>query len=117
MSQQVWLILAAAFVGLLVLRFVAGGKRVSSTAVRERIQVGASIVDVRTPEEFRDRSYPGAVNIPLQVLGDRLAEIPRDRPVVLYCASGARSAAAARLLRQAGFSEVMDAGGLSSMPR
>ena len=44
------------------------------------------------------------------------AEIPRDRPVVLYCASGARSSAAARAMKQAGFADVLNAGGLADMP-
>jgi len=75
------------------------------------------VVDVRSPEEFRDGAYAGAVNIPLQELGRRVAEIPKDKPVVLYCASGGRSGMAARVLKQAGYAEVFNAGGLGDMPR
>jgi phage shock protein E len=78
---------------------------------------GASVVDVRSEDEFRDGAYPGAVNIPLHELSVRMGEIPRNRKVVLYCASGARSAVAARLLQQAGYAEVVNAGGLGDMPR
>ena len=85
--------------------------------VLEKIKAGAAIVDVRDPEEFRDGAYPGSVNIPLSELKKRLSEIPKDKPVVLYCQSGARSAAAARLLKKAGYTEVINAGGLSDMPR
>lgn len=88
-----------------------------SDIVKERIQAGAKIVDVRTPDEFRDGAYPGAVNIPVQSLGARLAEIPKDKPIVVYCASGGRSATAARLLKQAGYADVINAGGLGDMPR
>jgi len=71
---------------------------------------------VRSPDEFRDGAYAGAVNIPLQDLGRRLAEIPKDKAVVLYCASGARSGMAARVLKQAGYADVVNAGGLGDMP-
>jgi phage shock protein E len=85
--------------------------------VREKLAAGATVVDVRTPDEFRGGAYPGAVNIPVQVLAGRISEIPRDRAVVLYCGSGVRSEAAARFLRQAGFDDVVNAGGLGDMPR
>ncbi len=100
----------------LVVRKFIGGKAAMST-VKQKIEAGAKIVDVRTPEEFRDGGYPGAVNIPLQVLGARMNELPKDKPVVLYCASGGRSGMAARQLKQAGFADVTNAGGLGDMPR
>ena len=84
----------------------------------EKIKAGATIVDVRTPAEFAEGSYPKAKNIPLAALPARTDELePKDRPIVLYCASGARSAQAARLLKQAGFADVVNAGGLDDMPR
>jgi phage shock protein E len=100
----------------LVFRRFFGGKAAMSI-VKQKIEAGASVVDVRSPDEFRDGSYPGAVNIPLQLLASRLGELPKDRPVVLYCASGARSGMAARQLKQAGYADVINAGGLSDMPR
>jgi phage shock protein E len=100
----------------LVLKRFIGGKAAMSI-VKQKIEAGAKVVDVRSPDEFRDGSFPGAVNIPLQTLAARLGELPKDRPVVLFCASGARSGMAARQLRQAGFSDVINAGGLSDMPR
>lgn len=84
--------------------------------VKQKIDAGATIIDVRTPEEFRDGAYPGARNIPVSNLGAHLGEIPKEKPVVLYCASGARSGAAARTLKQAGFTDVVNAGGLADMP-
>jgi rhodanese-related sulfurtransferase len=87
------------------------------SAVLDLIRGGATVVDVRTPDEFADGAYPGALNIPVQELGQRAAEIPRDRPVVLYCASGARSAFAARMLKSSGWAQVVNAGGLDDMPR
>lgn len=86
--------------------------------IRLKIASGATIVDVRTAGEFGEGAYPGALNIPLDELAARLAELgPKDGPVILYCASGARSARAARILSKAGFSDLCDAGGLRHMPR
>ena len=89
-----------------------------STAIRDKIKAGAKIVDVRTPGEFADESYPGAINVPLNQLAAQVEKLgPKEGPIVLYCASGARSAQAARLLKQAGFTDVVNAGGLDDMPR
>lgn len=87
------------------------------STVKEKIAAGARLIDVRTPAEFRNGSYPGAVNIPLASLLARMHELePKSTPIVLFCASGARSAQGARLLKQAGFSDVVNAGGLDEMP-
>ncbi|MEN6499349.1 MAG: rhodanese-like domain-containing protein [Rectinema sp.] len=81
------------------------------------INNSAAIVDVRTEEEFEEEHYPNAICIPVNEIAQRAAEIgPKDRPVVLYCASGARSAYAARILKSLGFSKVINAGGLYDMP-
>ncbi len=85
--------------------------------VEEKIKAGALVVDVRTEDEFMDEAYPGAINIPVGVLQSRMKELePKDRPLVLYCASGARSALAARILKAAGWTDVINAGGLWDMP-
>jgi phage shock protein E len=89
----------------------------SSSSILEKIRAGARIVDVRTPAEYAEGAYPKAVNIPLAVLAARMSELePKNAAIVLYCASGARSAQAARLLRQAGFTDLVNAGGLDDMP-
>jgi phage shock protein E len=106
-----------AVAGFLVVRKILKGGKVSQNVVLEKIKAGAQIVDVRSPEEFRDGFYPGAVNIPVQDITRRLGEIKKDQAVVLYCASGGRSGMAARVLKQAGFTDVINAGGLGDMPR
>lgn len=67
----------------------------------------AVVVDVRTPEEFAGGHVPGALNIPVDELSDRLAELEAQRsaPVYLICASGRRSARASALLSEAGFAQ------------
>jgi phage shock protein E len=117
-SVEGWVAVAAGVAAaLLFIRRVLGGGRVSSSIVLQKIQAGARVVDVRSPEEFRSGAYPGAVNIPVQALPARLHEVPKGGPVVLYCASGIRSGAAARILKQAGYDDVVNAGGLHQMPR
>jgi len=64
------------------------------------------LIDVRQASEFAAGHVPGAVHIGAGELPDRLAELPRDRPVATICASGYRSSVAASLLRQAGFKDV-----------
>lgn len=71
--------------------------------VKEMIQSGAVIIDVRSPEEFQGGHVAGSKNIPLQSLKNRLDEIKKiDKPIVLCCASGNRSGQAATFLKQEG---------------
>ncbi len=63
-------------------------------------------IDVRTPEEYAAGHIPGAKLIPLDELEQRLAEVPRDRQVYLYCRSGHRSAKAAEILAKHGFTNI-----------
>lgn len=71
---------------------------------------GALLVDVRSAAEFAGASAPGTVNIPLQELGGRLAEIPKSAPVVLCCASGTRSGMAKMVLKKNGYPRVYNIG-------
>ena len=83
----------------------------------EKIEAGAKVVDVRTHDEFEEEHYPNAIHIAVDQVQRRLAEFgDKDKPVVVYCASGARSAYAARLLKQARYKDVTNAGGLVDMP-
>ena len=64
---------------------MAGIKRLQANAQ-------AQVLDVREPAEYKAGHIPGAINIPLRTLAQHLDQIERDRPVVLYCSSGYRSA-------------------------
>jgi phage shock protein E len=61
------------------------------------------VLDVRTPQEFADGHVPGAVNVPYDQLASRLAEVPKDKDVVLYCKSGRRAGIAADVLAANGY--------------
>ena len=74
---------------------------------------GPVILDVRTPMEYQMGAYPGAINVTLDELPARASELGEaDREIVVYCASGARSAYAERILTQLGYTNVRNAGGL-----
>jgi len=76
----------------------------------ELTKQGALWVDVRSPAEFASGNAPGTINIPLQELASRLAEIPKSAPVVLCCASGTRSGMARMLLKKNGYQRVYNIG-------
>jgi NADPH-dependent 2,4-dienoyl-CoA reductase/sulfur reductase-like enzyme/rhodanese-related sulfurtransferase len=69
------------------------------------------IVDVRTAEEFAAGHIPGATLIPVDELRNRIAELPRDRQIAVYCQVGQRGYLATRILRQKGFNAVNIGGG------
>lgn len=64
---------------------------------------GQRMIDVREVHEFKQGHIPGAINIPLSQLRTRLSEIPKDRPVYLYCRSGMRSRQAGKILSRHGY--------------
>jgi sulfur dioxygenase len=79
----------------------------------EEVAVPIEIVDVREPDEYVGPlgHIRGAKLIPLGTLASRLDELPRDRPLVMVCRSGARSAQATLLLQKSGFDRVANLNG------
>jgi phage shock protein E len=76
----------------------------------------ASIVDVRTPEEYAEGHFPNAINTPLNELGQRVDEFKEmKKPIVAYCRSGSRSGIAVTILKQNGLAEVYNGGGLNDL--
>ncbi|MBI5436983.1 MAG: rhodanese-like domain-containing protein [Nitrosomonadales bacterium] len=84
---------------------------ISQVELMQRIKANHAglILDVRSPEEYAEGHVPGAINIPHNQLGSRLAEISsyKNKEIVLYCAVGGRAAKAANTLRAAGFSKLL----------
>lgn len=80
--------------------FGLGGPKVD---LSQKIKEGATIVDVRTADEYRSGHVPGSINIPLDRLQGQLQKIPKNNPVITCCRSGARSGMAADVLKQAGY--------------
>jgi phage shock protein E len=94
---------------------VVGWAEVARAADPHRlVEKGAVLLDVRSEEEFAEGHLPGAVNIPVFELPGRLEEVGiHSRHVVVYCASGERSAWAAKLMRANGFRHVYNMGAMS----
>jgi rhodanese-related sulfurtransferase len=95
-------------------------ERLSAQVAAERSAAAAPgsapvIVDVRAPDERREKHIPGSVGIPLNHLVERLKELPADRQILVHCAGGYRSSIAASLLQRSGFAQVGEiAGGLAA---
>jgi phage shock protein E len=115
-SHWIGIIVGAVIVFLLMGKVVYGGSGLKNTIVKEKIKGGAMVIDVRTPSEYASGHYKGAKNIPLQDLPSRLNELGnKSGAIVVYCASGMRSAQAEKILSKAGFTDVTNAGGLSNL--
>jgi len=86
---------------------------VQPNELRGRLASGEDVfvLDVREPDEVAEWAFPDAVNIPLGELGGRTGELPTDRPIVVICHSGVRSAAAADALEKGGWPAENLAGG------
>ncbi len=88
---------------------------ITSMQAFEEYREGALFLDVRSEAEWNKAHIQGSVLIPLDQLANRLSELPRNRDIVVVCASGARSEKGAAILRQAGFERVTGlSGGLQS---
>jgi len=98
----------------------ASTERVSTQVAAERMAAGPPdtsplMLDVRAPGEREQKRISGSVSMPLNHLGERLSELPMDRPILVYCAGGYRSAIAASLLERHGFRQVSEiAGGIAA---
>lgn len=86
-----------------------------SESVKEFMEKGAVIIDVRTPGEFQGGHIKGSKNIPLNVISSKINEIKKlGKPVIACCASGMRSGQAASILKNSGI-DAMNGGGWSSL--
>jgi hydroxyacylglutathione hydrolase len=73
------------------------------------------LLDIRNPREWAAKHLAGSVNVPLNHLQERIAEIPRDRRIAVHCAGGYRSSIAASILHQHGITNLIEmAGGLAA---
>ena len=95
----------------------ASTERLSAPLAAERL-AGADrprLVDVRTPREYDATHIDGSISMPLNHLGGRVGELPRNQPIVVLCAGGYRSSIAASLLMREGFTRVSElAGGIAA---
>lgn len=83
---------------------------IDSESLHERLARGDDLmlVDIRTPGEVAQGMIPGALEIPMHLIPLRLGELPKDRDLILYCRSGARSYQASAYLTQQGLGRVLN---------
>lgn len=75
----------------------------------------AQLIDVRTPGEYADGHIPGAVNVPLQQISTIAKKVPnKNTPLFVYCLSGGRSQQAVGALKQMGYTDARNIGGIGS---
>ncbi|OFW03120.1 MAG: sulfurtransferase [Acidobacteria bacterium RIFCSPLOWO2_02_FULL_68_18] len=96
---------------------IVSTERLSAEVAARRLAEGGApvLVDVRAPGERAQKHIGGSLHIPLTRLTERMADIPADRPVLVFCAGGYRSSIAASLLQRAGRAKVSElAGGITA---
>jgi adenylyltransferase/sulfurtransferase len=92
-------------------------KEVDVADLKRRLDAGEDIflLDVRNPDELVEHGMiAGAVNIPIDNLEARLSEVPKDKPIVTYCMRGGRASRAAELLRNHGYDQPIESGGITA---
>lgn len=88
----------------------------AKTAVNKADQGQAYILDVRTPEEYNSKHVKQAQNFDVEILKiGQMPELPKDSDIYVYCRSGNRSAQATEILKNNGFANVTDLGGLDEL--
>jgi rhodanese-related sulfurtransferase len=108
--------LAVIIMGILA-NLLFGGSADSEADIPALIKAGALVVDVRTAREFSGGHIEGAVNIPYNRIDREIGDQGKDKPIIVYCHSGARSASAKRTLMQAGYTNVINGGSLHRMQK
>lgn len=89
--------------------FVAGIKDVSVNDAQAAVSKGGvQFIDVRTPEEFTAGHARSAVNIPLDVLSEKLSTLSKDKPIYVICQTGNRSKKASIVLENNGFTNIFN---------
>lgn len=113
MNQELvpWLVMGGVFAALMLFKRMG---QIAPDKARALVKDGAKLVDVRSPGEFSSGHIPGAINVPVGELGAHLKKLgEKDKPVIVYCASGTRSAMARSVLRNMGFAQVFNLGAMT----
>lgn len=104
---------------LILIKLLTSKPDINGVRTRELMKTGCRVIDVRSQSEYRNGHIKNSINIPLNdiLTGIRKHGIEMDSHVILYCASGARSASAKRLLNNEGYSNIYNGGSLRHMMR
>lgn len=118
MIKKYWHLMLAAIILLSVVGYQyvmkIGIDQINTTELAEMLQQeksGMFFVDVREVHEYKDGHIEGMVNIPLSVLQEEYHQIPQDKEVVIICRSGNRSMQAANILKDLGYTKLVNVTG------
>ncbi|MDQ7015058.1 MAG: rhodanese-like domain-containing protein [Gammaproteobacteria bacterium] len=84
---------------------------------RQLLHKGATLLDVRDPNEYQAGALPNAVNLPLRSMPMALERLANNKAYVIYCGTGMRSARAREILQASGFNDVLDLGSYQTLQR
>jgi phage shock protein E len=109
MTLVTWIVIVGAVAAFLLVKRLT---QVNPAAAREWLNKGALVIDVRSKGEFDERHLPGAINIPLDRLGEDIARYApnKEQPLLLHCLSGTRSGMGTSTLRKMGYQHVFNLG-------
>ncbi len=115
MNWPITIGIVAVFVVFVVFVVIKRLSFVSVEVARKHLAAGALVIDVRSPEEFRNGQVPGAINLPLGDLRESLPRRVKDQNQVLlvHCLSGGRSGIAKQQIKGMGYSNVFNLGSLA----
>jgi rhodanese-related sulfurtransferase len=91
----------------------AAEAHVEGMKAKQLFKEGAFLIDVRSPDEYREGHIEGADNTPVGGIDSR-EFAGKDTPIILYCSNGARAAKAAALLREKGYTRVYELGAMKN---
>lgn len=123
MNWTTWIIVGGALLAFVLLKRLG---LVAPAKAGELLRSGAIVIDVRSAAEFQARHLPGAVNVPLDALGEQIGRYAptREQPILLHCLSGGRSGLAKAMLKRHGYVNAFNLGSygraekiLSASPR
>lgn len=85
--------------------------------IRELVENGGQLIDVRSSHEFSRGALKNAVNMPIESIPHTAGAIDKNKPVMLYCVSGTRASMVKQFLESLGFNYVYNLGGISQLAR
>jgi phage shock protein E len=109
MTIATWIFIGTVIASFLIFKQVNAAKPATA---REWLKKGALVIDVRSETEFQERHLPGTINIPLNRLGEEIAQRApnKEQPLLLHCLSGTRSGMGTSALKKMGYQNVFNLG-------
>ena len=104
--------------GVLFFLWTSRGSFDDAATLKAKVQQGALLVDVRSPQEYKSAHIEGAINIPVNQVQQRLKEFgAKEQEIIVYCKSGGRSSRAQNILQTQGYQHVYNLGGIGNWPK